>query len=662
MKRIFYILAVVLSIVASCHEEIDESNRYTFTGETVADYLLHRSEKYSHMITLMKRANLFGLLATYGQYTLFLPDNDGVEKFIYEQDSIYHASKDSGKPVWTGVTSPYIEDLSDSMANFIARTHVTEVLTRTFEMGDGSLPERNFNYRLLGVNYVAKGEQYYIMINNSAAIINADNNVENGVIHHVDKVITPSDKNVPGLIESYSFFGLFTEAMNRTEFCDSLLLYNDESYNYEEYSITNAILGNVTAPKTKFYKYTAFIETDDVFHENGIYTIDDLVAFAEKWYGTKEKDNFKNPNNALYKFVSYHFVPRELPHNKIVPYDLLNYAYDFDKHMPTLYDRYDYFETMQGTLMKVVKPLSKTEGSDTYINYNKRDTPYNMELYPHLNIRVIPLTEFVQMKQEYSQFDQMANNGILHPIDKILVYNEDEMFGNILNERIRIDVASLIPELSCNNLRFNGSIIRNIIPDVYSEKINIKNGTLYYLCNSFGSYNLDKFILDDYFDVEFTLPPLPPHIYEVRVGFSQTSAATSDVVTLPEKLCQIYIDGKPEGVPFNIYYLDRCPGRMESQTGYIADLETFDNGLANDKNMRLIGWMKAPVTFYFRELPARNFEYFIRKIITRKHFNTGKHKIRFRIVGNYDSDLDLDYIEFVPLNIISDPSKPEDRH
>ena len=148
MKRILYILIVILSFF-SCTEEIDESNRYTFTGETVADYLLNRSEKYSHMITLMKRANLFGLLATYGQYTLFLPDNEAVEKYIYEQDSIYQATKDSKKPVWTGVTSPYIEDLSDSMANFIARTHVTEALTRTFEMGDGSLPERNFNYRLL---------------------------------------------------------------------------------------------------------------------------------------------------------------------------------------------------------------------------------------------------------------------------------------------------------------------------------------------------------------------------------------------------------------------------------------------------------------------------------------------------------------------------------
>ena len=657
-KRVIltFLYTISFALFIACTDEIDESNRYTFTGETVADYLLNRSDKYSHFIRLLKQADLLSLLQTYGQYTLFLPDNEAVEKYIYEQDSIYQATKDSKKPVWTGVTSPYIEDLSDSMANFIARTHVIEALTRTFEMGDGSLPERNFNYRLLGVNYVAKGEQYYIMINNSAAIINADNNVENGVIHHVDKVITPSDKNVPGLIESYSFFGLFTEAMNRTEFCDSLLLYNDDSYNPDEYTITDAVLGYTRyAPKTKFYKYTAFIETDDVFHENGIYTIEDLVAFAEKWYGTEEKDNFKNPKNALYKFVSYHFVPREMPHNKIVPYAI---NAEFDNIMPTMYDRYDYYETMQGTLMKVVKPLSKPEGRETYINYNKREFPYNVKLHNHLNVRVIPLTEFIQ-KEEYALFDQMATNGILHPIDKILIYNEDEMYGNILNERIRIDAASLIPELACNNIRFSGSIIRNIIPDVYSEKINIKNGTLYYDGSS-STYNGDNLTLDDFFDIEFTLPPLPPHVYEVRIGFSQHTSATSDVVTIPERLCQIYIDGKPEGVPFEIRYLDSSVG-YKTQTGYIADRATFDNGMENDKHMRYFGWMKAPVSFYFRELPARNYKYYIRKIITRKHFNTGKHKIRFRIVSNYDSDLFLDYIEFVPLKIINDPTKPEDR-
>ena len=107
MKRILYILAIALSIVA-CTDDIDKSNRFTFTGETVADYMLNRSDRYSHMITLMERAGLFGLLRTYGQYTLFLPDNAAVENFVAEQDSIYHATKDSDNPVWTGVTSPFV--------------------------------------------------------------------------------------------------------------------------------------------------------------------------------------------------------------------------------------------------------------------------------------------------------------------------------------------------------------------------------------------------------------------------------------------------------------------------------------------------------------------------------------------------------------------------
>ena len=648
-----------MSIVA-CSDDIDKSNRFTFTGETVSDYVLNRSDRYSHFINLLERAKLLSLLNTYGQYTLFLPDNEAVEKYVQEQDSIYWATKDSDYPVWTGITSPLVEELSDSMATVIARNHVIEASTRMAEMGEGALPERNFNNRLLGVNFVVKDEQYYIMLNNSAAIIYGDNNVENGVVHLIDKVISPSQKNVPELIGSYNYFKLFTEALNVTGFCDSLKLDNDDSYNYEEYTITDAILGYVTyAPKTKFYKYTAFIETDEVFNANGIYTLDDLKCFAEKWYGKEESDNPRSPRNALNKFVAYHFVPREMPHNKIVPYAINE---NFDNIMPTIYDRYDYYETMQGTLMKVVKPMSKPEGRETYINYNKRKAPYNIELHNHLNVRVIPLTEFTQ-KKEYALFDQMAANGILHPIDKILVYNEDEMFGNILNERIRIDAASMIPELSCNNLRFGGAYYSSyVIPNVYSEKINIKNGTIYYVSNV-RMYNNDYLTLDDYFDIEFTLPPLPPRVYEVRIGFSQHGWGTSDVVEIPERLCQIYIDGKVQGVPFDIQYLNKSPGRTESPTGYIADSETYDNGLENDKNMRNKGWMKAPVIFNGHDgQPARSTEHYIRKIITKKHFDEGKHTIRFRIVSKYDSDICFDYIEFVPLHIINDPTKPEDRH
>ena len=172
MKRILYILALALSIVA-CTDDIDKSNRYTFTGETVADYMLNRSDKYSHFINLLERAQLLSLLNTYGQYTLFLPDNEAVEKYVQEQDSIYHATKDSDYPVWTGITSPFFEELSDSMATVIARNHVIEASTRMAEMGEGALPERNFNNRLLGVNFVVKDEQYYIMLNKPQGYVSA---------------------------------------------------------------------------------------------------------------------------------------------------------------------------------------------------------------------------------------------------------------------------------------------------------------------------------------------------------------------------------------------------------------------------------------------------------------------------------------------------------
>ena len=138
MKRILYILALVLSILA-CTDEIDKSNRFTFTGETVADFLLNRSEKYSHFTTLLKRANLFGLLDTYGQYTLFLPDNASLEQFVAEQDSIYWTTKETDKPIWTGITSPLVDELTDSMANVIARMHLIERNYRMADFGEGSI-------------------------------------------------------------------------------------------------------------------------------------------------------------------------------------------------------------------------------------------------------------------------------------------------------------------------------------------------------------------------------------------------------------------------------------------------------------------------------------------------------------------------------------------
>ena len=199
MKRILYILAIALSILA-CTDEIDKSNRFTFTGETIMDYLLNRSDRYSHFIEVLRKAEMLSLLQTYGQYTLFLPDNDAIEIYLAEQDSIYQEYKDAETPVWTGITSPLLEDLSDSMANVISRTHLVEARFLTSQFGEGALTKWNMNDRYLGISYRVSSEDYHIMINNSSAIVGSDNEVENGVVHIVDRVIDSSMEQLPELI------------------------------------------------------------------------------------------------------------------------------------------------------------------------------------------------------------------------------------------------------------------------------------------------------------------------------------------------------------------------------------------------------------------------------------------------------------------------------
>ena len=665
MRRILYILAIALSIVA-CTEEIDKSNRYTFTGETVADYMLNRSDKYSHFINLLKRANLLGLLSTYGQYTLFLPDNEAVEKYVQEQDSIYHATKDSPIFVNTGISSPHIDELSDSMAIVIARNHLLNARYQTADMSEGALLTRNFNNRNLGISYDVVDERFYIMVNNKSAIISGDNEVENGLIHIVDKAINPVEMNLPQLIGSCNFFSIFNEALNITGFKDSLQLDIDNTYTWDP-TATSGVMTPTYYPKTKYQKYTGFLETDEVFNANGIYTLDDLKAFAEKWYGTEDRENARSPQNALYKFVAYHFLDREITYDRIVYHDLRGaIIMDSEQTMCADADRYDYFETMQGRLMKVIKPLSTIHGSNIYINFSKRELPYNINMHPHINVRIIPLTEFVHSNEMYAKFDQMASNGIIHPIDKILIYNEDEMVGNILNERIRIDVASLLPELSSNGLRFVGRYSENLeypaIPDGYAPYLKIRDGLVQYLV-TFYSYFRDALVLCNNYDISLRIPPLPARTYEIRFGYFKgltgSSTGSNDNLYRGKKLVQIYIDGKVASSPEDY-------GISNYSKGAVPDNETYDNGLENDKFMRNVGWMKAPDCYkvidnYGGDFVARHSGNHTRRIINRRYLDEKEHWIRFRNVGE-SGKLLLDYLEFVPLNIISDPTKPEDRH
>ena len=107
--------------------------------------------------------------------------------------------------------------------------------------------------------------------------------------------------------------------------------------------------------------------------------------------------------------------------------------------------------------------------------------------------------------------------------------------------------------------------------------------------------------------------------------------------------------------------------------GWIDDYLTDDNGVENDKQMRNRGWMKAPDSYLVFNtagaIPARNSNSHVRKIITTNYLSEGEHWLRIRKVNDVNvvqsaliNTAGYDYIELVPLHIVSDPNKPEDRH
>ena len=660
------VASLILTLAAvSCKEEIDTSNRYTFTGNTVASFLEEHEDMFSSFITILKRGGKFNLMKAYGTYTCFAPTNDAIDRYLFEQDSIYKESLKPGakKVIWTGVTSPNLEDLSDSMCTVIAQTHMLPKTYLTTEMEGDVIPTMNLNDRYLTMSYdVDSISGYSLLFVNGARVIGADEEVENGVVHTINAVMNPSSNTVPAQIENIKFLSIFSEALERTTLDSKLQNYKDFGYTDGD-KTTLTIYNNPGCPypANRYYGYTAFCEPDEVFNAAGIYNINDLYARCKEWYPTATDPDFKSPNNALNKFIAYHLLDRKLLYTRLVCYNIScgNY-FKSESNLLKRGDRYDYFETMQGTMLKVTMPLSNANYPSTIlINYAKdinslESTDVTASTKEgKANVRILEPTSIAADPERFPGYTQEALNGSIHLLDKILVYDEDLMVGHVLNEIIRIDFSSLVPEYTNNNIRWcDGQGIHFAagsgdyefyIPDGYSDhlKYNTAETRLYYLSphTSWANYQGDECMCLGAFDFAYRLPHVPAGTYELRMGYSANAN---------RGIIQFYVDDEVTGIPTDLRRLLNVP-----EVGWVADNLTDDNGVANDKQMKNRGWLKGPTTFYYGgSTLARNYNGDCRRVITTKYLNEGDHWLRFKNVNDQDDGLDQfmhDYLEIVPV-------------
>ena len=661
--RHFAIAAAAILALGSCREEIGDEARYTFTGHTVASFLEENPEVYSSFIHILDKGGRLNLMKSYGQYTCFAPTNDAIAKYLYEQDSIYWTSVEANKADpkvkvrWTGVTSPELSELSDSMCKVLSQTHLIPEIYLTTDMEGDIIPVMNMNDRYLSLSYdVDENNLNILLINGNGEIIGKDEEVQNGVVHTIAAVLNPSTNTVPAQIEAHDYFSIITEAIEMTGYADQMQLYKDESYadgDLKAPSIYNT--QQVPYPANKYYGYTAFLEPNEVYNEAGIYNFNDLVAKCKEWYPEADASapltSKKNPVN---QFVGYHLLDRKLPYSRLVHYKINPHSnYNSEKDLLNYSDRNEFYETMAGKIIKITMPRSQASLQTTILlNYSRDKDPL---ADPYMNAIVYKAEDFIAKDSTYANFKAEALNGTIHAIDKLLIYNEDVMAGRVLNMIIRFDASSICSELQNNSIRntyfthtSDGEVF---IPPDYCKNLKVYTDETrhYYLSPHTGwcNYQGDEMMTLGAFDFAYKLPPVPAGTYEIRMGYSANDK---------RHVVQFYIDNEVAGIPVDLRIRMKDP-----RIGFLSDADTEDNGIQNDKEMKNRGYLKGSTQMrgYNENDIARDLENFVRKVITTKYLSDGEHWIRFKNVNENDdgsAQFMHDYFELVPMNYLRDES------
>ena len=687
MKSLAIILATGLAgVFTSCNDDVIPENRYTFTGETIASYL-EKDEEYSRFCEVLNKTRigsdgagtLLKTLSTYGSYTCFAPTNAAIDSFIAKQRREYKGSLE-------------YEAFVDSLSIEIAKNHVVERAYLTTDLKAGPFPQTTLNNRYITVEFeYPEGEDRFFTVLSESRVIVPDVQCENGIVNIIDNVFSPSNEVICDLIGLHEEFSIFSEALIKTAWNEKLLDYEiDPDYETTyaaktsvKHSLyeTNNFNGLPYAP-TKLQKYTIFVETDSLFNANGIHNLDDLIKLANKWYGSDYYDevdyeNFDSPNNPLNRFIAYHILDCGIvPGALVMGDDYKNKAHGFEakNHFKPSKNRTEYYETKLNKMLKVTLVGNDDKNgeytSKLLINYAQDygQKATNKTMRDHLNVPVDPLWSDTQMRKGLSEFDGDALNGVIQVIDGILIYNEEEMGGNVLNERIRINSTSLFPELISNDIRWGQmpaeytSKMGYIIPDGYLKKVQLNNVetkiiiTVPHPSDDTGTDWAvllgDEFIATCTYDFSVKIPPVPAGTYEVRFGFSSSSA---------RGIVQFYFDNEITGIPIDMITVgNESSGIWSDDSEYTS--EQID---MNDRGIRNQGWMRGPESMKLSNTTnMRQSKNCYRRIVTTATLNGGgDHEMRFKYVGGSSQyrECSFDYLELVPKSVLSDVNKPEDK-
>lgn len=678
------LMACAVSTVTlnSCHENIDDSSLYTFTGETMTDHFENNPEIFSSYLTILDRVHqskrsastIKDLLDARGNYTCFAPTNEAITHYL---DSLLEKGE---------VTSTDVNEIPDSVAEDIVFNSIIEngdeeaYMTTSFA-NNQSLSLTNMNSRYITPTYgVDENKNTIIYINLYSKIIDGDIEVENGYIHTIDRVLSPSKATIAGMISGTPNTQFFGSCLELTKWDAKLTRYKDESWEEDHQDIAGASYNGINGgwpgryPENRFFGYTIFVETDSVFESKGITDLASLKEYVRAnnnfdddtncGHTTSWGDDYENDYNWLNQFVAYHILPEKLAVKR--EGGLVTFANEYGCHAGMMTQNspntfyvnvWEYWETM-GVQRRSLKITGCRVGGVLQRRINRKSV-YNQRNFLEVGSAItIP---GILISENNGIYPYEAQNGFYYPIDDILLWTPD-IPHKVLNERLRYDITSLFPELLTNNIKQNRTDSWYFHSDYLDNMYEIVEGTDFeYLPNtgyqtgmgSWMDYQIDEFNIKGQFDFTMKLPPVPyTGTYELRYGVWANNN---------RGMAQIYMGTNPKNLPAIGIPIDlrSASGTNPSSTGWVAEREIAPMGTdstalyENQKAMRNMGFMKGPKYIQVNGGTGRDSQDNLRKIIYTGDLEAGKtYWIRFKSVLNSTStEFFYDYIELVPKSV-----------
>ena len=694
------VAALGFGLAQSCKEDIDMSDRYTFTEYTVESYLASHDTTYSEYYKLLSQVPISGrsessvlqLMSARGNFTVFAPNNKAIQNYL---DTLYSKGIINA-PSWDGFPN---EKTLDSIRKVIVYNSIIDGKDDNEAYQTSSFPNpgeefiiSNLNDRKLTVEVGKNADSIYINgkkdkktgLITAGCLIDLKNRdivAINGCIHQMHQVVAPTSESVADIMQKYidtndERFAITSKLIQACGLFDTLNKVKDEVW--EKMYLLDEVqdlpkhptekIG--TVPPHRYYGYTIFAETNECWAKTLGKAVDDItVEDIKNWVVSKEfypnaKDNgkYNDPENVLNQFVTYHILPMKLPVNKLViHYNEKGYYYN-PSSTPHSIPVWELCTTMGKRRLLKIYEGGKNAPKGIFLNrFPVIDNGRHGKYYE---------TECADEKQgilvNTTEYENPAN-GYIYPINDVLVYDEPTR-ENLQKERLRFDVAGLFPEFMNNDIRDNRTSDVCIgIPETskyrYLEDLDIEDGTLFYYLRGLGRawQNLqgDELNVVGSYEMTFRLPPVPKKgIYEIRYAVQNNSSVRG--------MCQVYFGENKNRMPAIGIPLDLRIGGTSELLGWTSDSQDDDDYNAeNDKKMRNNGFMKGSEYYHAGGAgapTARATQTTTRRIIVRQEMDPDKtYYLKFKtVLENRTLQFYMDYIEFCAKEVYDNPNTPED--